>query len=248
MPDKNIPEIISAAWPAPEHVRAFTTTRQGGQSRSNYSSLNLALHVEDNVDTVEQNRKHLSAAFNLPTEPFWLQQTHSSRVTNAGNANNNEADGAWSKQTGVVCTVLTADCLPVFFCDRAGTTVAIVHAGWRGLMDGVISSAITEMNVDPENLLVWLGPAIGPEAFEVGEEVLQQFSKKNPINKAAFIQKDVEHWLCDIYQLARIELNQKGVQQIYGGDLCTYSDEDRFYSYRRDGVTGRMASLIWMEN
>jgi YfiH family protein len=157
-----------------------------------------------------------------------------------------EADGSWSTIAGTVCAVLTADCLPMLFCDSAGSRVAAVHAGWRGLHRGIISAAVETLSVPARDLLVWLGPAIGADAFEVGQEVYDSFVRINPANSTAFRPRDDPHWLCDIYALARIELQALGVESVYGGNFCTSSDAERFYSYRRDGITGRMASLIWL--
>jgi len=235
-------------WPAPSRVRAFSTTRQGGFSEGCYASFNLADHVNDVADRVRQNRTLLSQAFDLPAEPVWLQQVHGNRVVHAaaGDSSSPEADAAWTSSKGVVCAVLTADCLPVFFTDLKGSRVAVAHGGWRGLLNGVLAATLSAAGIMPQQCLAWLGPAIGPDAFEVGEDVRQAFIEKHPDNSGAFRQKDESHWLCDLYRLARMELEQQGVKQVYGGGLCTFSDSHRFYSYRRDGDTGRMASLIWL--
>ena len=243
-------EIIRPDWPAPDRVHAASTTRLGGVSCGSYQGLNLASHVADDNFHVMKNRELLRQALDLPGEPLWLNQVHSARVVAADKVGAADfdlcGDAAWSVQSETICAVLTADCLPLLLCDLAGTRVASVHAGWRGLHAGVISSAIAAMSVPGEQLMVWLGPAIGPQAFEVGADVLAAFTAKHPDYTQAFQQTDAEHWLCDIYRLAGIELEQAGVSQIYGGELCTWSDSHRFYSYRRDGVTGRMASLIWL--
>lgn len=242
---------IRADWPAPENVQAFTTTRKNGFSTDTYAGLNLAQHVEDNVAVVDRNRDFLAKHFDLPSAPLWLQQTHSNTVILADDYQNTatppEADASWTSNTGVVCAVLTADCLPVLFTSKQGDRVAAAHAGWRGVENGIISRCFAATGITPEDCLVWLGPAIGAGVFEVGAEVYDAFVQKNPENVVAFKQKDEQHWLCDIYQLARIELQQLGIQSVYGGGLCTYSDEANFYSFRRDGAqTGRMASLIWL--
>ncbi len=239
-------ECIAADWPAPNRVHAFTTTRQGGCSEGAYKSFNLASHVNDQASAVTRNRQLLRQVFELPAEPVWLEQTHSNRVINADDYDHIEADASWASSQGVVCAVLTADCLPVLFTNKTGSRVAIAHAGWRGLLNGVISKIFSAMKIEADDALVWLGPAIGADAFEVGKEVLQSFSDKHRTTLQAFRQKDEEHWCCDMYRLARIELEQQGISQIYGGGLCTFSDRENFYSYRRDGNTGRMASLIWM--
>jgi len=243
-------EIITPYWPAPANVQALSTTRVGGVSCGAYQGLNLAMHVADNPVHVEQNRELLGRAVNLPAEPLWLNQVHSSRVVAAHDVGladfDPSADAAWSRRPGEVCAVLTADCLPVLFCDRAGTRVASAHAGWRGLLAGVITATIRALALPAGELMVWLGPAIGAKAFEVGPDVYAAFLARHPDFVSAFVQTDVSHWLCDVYRLARIELQQAGVGQVYGGEYCTWSDAGRFYSYRRDGVTGRMASLIWL--
>jgi YfiH family protein len=240
------PECIHADWSAPEHIRAFTTTRKGGVSEGVYGSFNLALHVDDQASAVTRNRQLLRDTFELPAEPVWLQQTHSNRVIDTNHFDATEADASWASKNGAVCAVLTADCLPVFFTNKEGSKVAVAHAGWRGLLNGVISKTFSAMQTNPDDCLVWLGPSIGPDAFEVGQEVLQSFIDKDKAVLQAFRQKDEEHWLCDMYQLARIELGRLGVNQVSGGGLCTYTDKENFYSFRRDGNTGRMASLIWI--
>lgn len=243
-------EIIRPDWPAPANVHAASTTRVGGVSGGVYQSLNLASHVADDHLHVTQNRKLLREALALPSQPLWLNQVHSARVVAADDASAADVDlcgdAAWSTQPGKICVVLTADCLPLLLCDLAGTRVASVHAGWRGLHAGVISSTVTALSLPGEQLMAWLGPAIGPQAFEVGSDVFAAFTTIHSDYAHAFQQTDASHWLCDIYQLARTGLQQAGVSQIYGGGLCTWKDSSRFYSYRRDGITGRMASLIWL--
>lgn len=239
-------ECIPADWPAPGHVYAFTTTRKGGISEGFYDSFNLASHVGDQPWAVISNRQLLKDAFKLPAEPVWLQQNHSNHVIEADHFDHVEADASWTSRKGTVCAVLTADCLPVFFTNKDGSRVAIAHAGWRGLLNGVISTTFSAMQIKPDDCLVWLGPSIGPDAFEVGQDVLQSFAGKDKAMLQAFRQKDEEHWLCDMVQLARIELKQLGVNQISGSGLCVYADKENFYSFRRDGNTGRMASLIWI--
>ncbi len=242
---------IRPDWPAPDTVQAFTSTRKNGHSVAAYASLNLAQHVEDIGSIVERNRDRLIKDFNLPSQPIWLQQTHSNTVIVADDYQNAitppEADASWTSNPNVVCTVLTADCLPVFFTNKQGDRIAAAHAGWRGALNGIITSSFLATGIAAEDCLVWLGPAIGAEAFEVGADVYQAFVSKNPENTIAFKQTDDQHWLCDIYQLVRIELQQLGIHSVYGGGFCTYSDEENFYSFRRDGArTGRMASLIWL--
>jgi YfiH family protein len=251
MPDQSPPGFITPDWPSPRNVRALTTLRTGGVSQGAYQSFNLAVHTEDDPVRVEQNRQLLKRYHHLPRNPMWLSQVHSDHVICIDDipaeAETPVADGAWSKQPGHVCAVMTADCLPVLLCNKQGTRVAAVHAGWRGLASGIVTEGVRVMQEPAEQLLVWLGPAIGPTAFEVGSDVVQAFTDKDARNVKAFKQVDNSHWLCNIYHLARNELNALGLTAIYGGDLCTYEEAERFYSFRRDGKTGRMASLIWFE-
>ncbi|MDH5786346.1 MAG: peptidoglycan editing factor PgeF [Chromatiales bacterium] len=239
--------VITPNWPAPSGVRAFTTTRRGGVSLPPYESLNLGDHVGDDPAAVSENRSRLCLELNLPAEPRWLSQVHGIRCCDASKVDAPiEADAQFTDQTGVVCAVLTADCLPLLLCDAAGTRVAAAHAGWRGLLNGVIESSVQAMGSGSE-LMAWLGPAIGPTAFEVGEEVREAFVSHDAAANAAFVPEGEGKWLADIYRLARQRLAACGVNRVYGGELCTYSDPERFYSYRRDGETGRLASLIWLE-
>ncbi len=241
------PGYITPDWPAPANVHALSTLRTGGYSSGPYTGFNLATHTGDDPVTVLSNRVLLREHFSLPAEPVWLQQVHSNRIITAEPGKvGDEADGSWTSRVGCVCVVMTADCLPVLICNQQGSKVAAVHAGWRGLHAGVVTNAIRGLESDPAELMVWLGPAIGPEAFEVGAEVFRAFTDCNAENTSAFRRKDDQHWLCDLYQLARIELSSQGVTSVFGGNECTYTDEQRFYSYRRDGDTGRMASLIWL--
>jgi polyphenol oxidase len=238
--------MIVPDWPAPPRVKSGMTTREGGVSTAPWNSLNLGDHVGDDPVHVAANRARLRQQ--LPAEPAWLKQVHSSRVVELERDPNREADAALTRQAGQVCAVLTADCLPVLFCDRAGTVVAAAHAGWRGLAGGVLETTVAAMQVPPDEILAWMGAAIGPQAFEVGDDVRAAFVAQHPQAAAAFVaQPTPGKWLADIYQLARIRLRHAGVQAIYGGGRCTFNEADSFYSYRRDGVTGRMASLIWLE-
>ena len=239
------PDWITPDWPAPAAVRACVTTRDGGVSVAPYASFNLGNHVGDVPAHVAQNRARVRAA--LPAEPVWLKQTHGLLVADATLAQPEaEADASVARQLDRVCVVMTADCLPVLFCDQAGTVVGAAHAGWRGLADGILEQTIVAMLVPPGQIMAWLGPAIGPGKFEVGEEVQAIFVADLPGASAAFQASKPGKWLADIYQLARLHLARLGVHQVYGGGLCTYTDATRFYSYRRDGITGRMASLIWL--
>ena len=222
------------------------TTREGGVSSPPWDSFNLGDHVGDDAAQVAENRARLRVQ--LPAEPAWLKQIHGATVVDAG-SDVLTADASVTRQAGCVCAVLTADCLPVLFCDRAGRVVAAAHAGWRGLAQGVLEATVAAMQEPPGEVLAWMGAAIGPHAFEVGDEVRQAFIKQHPEAAAAFVPDPSGvpgKWLADIYQLARIRLNRVGVHAIYGGGRCTFNEADRFYSYRRDGVTGRMASLIWL--
>ncbi len=236
--------LLKPDWPAPASVHAFMTTRQGGVSRSPFDSFNLATHVGDDPVAVAQNRALLRQR--LPAEPLWLNQVHGVVVADVGRDSAGcDGDAAVSFTTGEVCAVMTADCLPVLFCDRAGRVVAAAHAGWRGLAAGVLEATVARMGVAPGEILAWLGAAIGPAAFEVGDEVRATFVGLHPAAEAAFTPHG-DRWLADIYALARIRLAAVGVVAVYGGGLCAYTDTARFYSYRREGKTGRMASLIWL--
>ncbi len=240
--------IIRPNWPAPEHVQAIQTTRLGGVSQGVYAALNLSDQLQDHPVNVARNRQLLAQY--LPSEPVWLKQVHGVGVVDAAKSGCLEsADASYAKQPHVVCVTMTADCLPVLLCDEAGTVVAAVHAGWRSLCEGVIEATVKSMSVNHDQLMAWLGPAIGPEAFEVGAEVRQAFIDKDASAVSAF-KAHGEKWLGDLYQLAKQRLNTVGVHRVYGAsidqDFCTYSDQAKFFSYRRDGETGRMGSLIWL--
>jgi YfiH family protein len=237
-------EYIVPDWQVPAHVKAISTLRSGGASKGNWQGLNLAQHVADNPEHVMHNRQLLQQNLAINEDIYWLQQIHGTRVVAAGDADNT-ADAVYSSQPGEVCAVLTADCLPVLFSNSQGTQVAAAHAGWRGLVAGVLEATVHTF--DPSDQVhAWLGPAIGPQAFEVGAEVRQAFVQHSAQAEQAFTPSRPGHWMADIYQLARQRLNAAGVQQVSGGGLCTYSDAKRFYSYRRDQCTGRMASLVWL--
>lgn len=239
-------EWIVPDWDAPKGVRALCTTRRGGVSQGPWSSLNLAGHVKDEPDHVEQNRQLLAQQCRLPAQPLWLNQVHQNQVVGPEQPQSCRADARYTDAENQVCAVLTADCLPLLICDRSGSQVAAVHAGWRGLASGVIEQTLSRFTGPVDELLVWLGPAIGPEVFEVGTQVYEQFMSLDQTAGAAFREHGPGHWLMDIYLLARQRLEGLGVKEISGGDYCTYSDPDRFFSYRREPVTGRMASLIWL--
>jgi YfiH family protein len=240
-----MPDFIVPDWPAPANVHAVVTTRRGGVSVAPYDSFNLAAHVGDDPTAVAANRARLREQLRLPAEPWWLEQVHATGVVEAGRGSR-VGDASFSRASSQVCAVLTADCLPLLLCDRDGQQVAASHAGWRGLHAGVIEATVACFPA-PAGLLAWLGPAIGPRAFEVGADVWQAFIERDPANAGAFVQTDASHWLCDIYRLARQVLSRCGVSAVYGGGGCTFEDRERFYSYRRDGATGRQASLIWLD-
>lgn len=240
-------DVILPDWPAPARVCAAQSTRVGGVSHAPFHTLNLGRHVGDEVRSVAANRERLGAFLNLPAEPVWLEQVHGIRVlTLPVESDNFTADAVVTRTPGQVCAVMTADCLPVLFCDEAGTVVGAAHAGWRGLAAGVLEATLQEMQVAPDTVLAWLGPAIGPRAFEVGTEVREQFVRQMPLAADAFVPHG-DKWLADLYHLARLRLAAAGVQHIYGGGYCTHGEPERFFSYRRDGRTGRMASLIWLD-
>ena len=233
-------------WPAPPGVRALSTTRQGGVSLAPWYAFNLGDHVDDDALAVAENRARLRRE--LPAEPLWLTQVHGTRCVDAAIAvPGAEADASFSRQRGVVCAVLTADCLPVLLCDERATVVSIAHAGWRGLAAGVIEETVAAMQEPGERLIAWLGPAIGAQAFEVGGEVRERFVDHDPSAASAFAAERNGKWRCDINRLARQRLHALGIGRVSGGQHCTLTDAERFFSYRRDGLTGRMASLIWLE-
>jgi YfiH family protein len=237
---------IVPAWSAPANVRARVTTRAGGVSVGPWRGLNLGDHVGDDPAAVAENRRRVS--LELPAEPVWLKQVHGADCVDAATVSvGHEADAAFSRASSVVCAVMTADCLPVLLCDSAGRVVAAVHAGWRGLAAGVIESTVSAMGVVGADLHAWLGPAIRSQSFEVGGEVRDIFAAQNADAVDAFVARPNGKWLCDIYRLARQRLAGLGVCRITSADFCTVRDADRFYSYRAEGVTGRFASLIWLE-
>ncbi len=241
------PSLIPAKWPAPTSVHAYTTTRMGGNSSAPYHSFNLAQHVGDNKQTVEHNRQQLQQQLGLPQAPAWLQQIHGNTAVCIDHSYHSQADASYSQQAKQVCVVLTADCLPLLVCNQQGTEIAAIHAGWRGLANQIITKTIQQLQSSPTQLMVCLGPAISQGYFEVGIEVYQTFIQQQPESIVAFKSNRPQHWLADMYVIAKQQLQQLGIQQIYGGEYCTYSQADLFYSYRREPSTGRMASLIWMD-
>lgn len=254
---------IEPNWPAPKNVKAFTTKRTGGISKPPYESFNFSLHTGDDPDNVLANRKKLCLELNLPAEPFWLNQQHtnisihlkqtterylSNLGIGLGNATGIEpiADAAFATAPNLVCVTMTADCVPILVCDYAGTIVAAIHAGWKGIAAGVIEATIKAMNIDEAKLLAWLGPAIGANSFEAGEDVRKIFIKHDPKSQKAFVAYK-DRFLANIYLLASERLNNAGITAIYGGEYCTFTQKELFFSFRRDGVTsGRMANLIWL--
>ena len=238
---------IAPDWPVPSGVQAFVTTRNGGCSTAHYASLNLGLRVGDNPESVARNRQRVRAL--LPSDPKWLQQVHGTTVVDAADIQGESAaDAAFTRTPRVVCTVQIADCLPVLLCDLAGTIVAAVHAGWRGLASGVIERTVEAMRCPGSALMAWLGPAIGPKAFEVGPDVLEAFTRRDSQSISAFVPLREGKWLADLFALAHGRLATLGVTRVFGGGLCTYSDPARFFSHRRDRVTGRQAAFIWLED
>ena len=286
MVSESLPSFLVPVWPAPERVKALTTTRGGGCSAPPYESFNMGDHVGDVPTCVGHNRRRLTELAGLPESPRWMNQVHGTRVSVesgilCSDSDSNsivvpnqdesgcEADASITDQAGIVLAVMTADCLPVLVCDRQGERIGAIHAGWRGLLDGIIEQTFLGLSEQiaregggtapkPDDWLVWLGPAIGPEAFEVGDEVRQAFLAHDPAAEVAFrppppaphrphAQTSQSKWLADLYLLARQRLQGLGIEAIYGGGFCTYTDSQRFFSYRRDGVTGRMATCIWLD-
>lgn len=241
------PSWIRPEWPAPPNVRAAVTTRDGGVSVGAYSSLNLGTHVGDIAEAVLENRRRVRDALGLRAEPVWLNQVHGTHVIAVGEHDEPPtADASFAIAPGPACVVLTADCLPVIFCDDAGTRVAAAHAGWRGLADGVLAATVGALGVPPANVLAWLGPAIEQSAFEVGDEVRARFVEANPSTAESFVRNERDRWQADLYALARFELQRLGLSRVYGGGYRCFEDRARFFSYRRDGVTGRMGTFVWM--
>ncbi|GIU21554.1 MULTISPECIES: peptidoglycan editing factor PgeF [unclassified Shewanella] len=238
------------AWFIPSGVNLAFSTREGGCSLSPYASLNLGLHVGDDPQKVLANRQLIAEQLKLSANPAWLEQIHSVDVVDADNSQVHHADGSYTQSKNQVCVVMTADCLPVLLCDENGTEVAAVHAGWRGLCDGIIEVAVNKFSHKPAELIAYLGPAIGPTAFEVGAEVKAQFEAKHPQTSQLFSDhknaQGEQKYMADIQGLAEFRLVLLGVKRIYADKRCTVTEDNDFFSYRRDGVTGRMASFIWL--
>ena len=242
------PDFIIPDWPAPKSVKAFSTTRTGGCSAAPWDSFNIGAHVDDDPEQVEKNRRKLAESVGMSRARFrFMNQVHGTDFAELPGDLSLQSDGCVTSQPRVPCLVMAADCLPVLFCTRAGTRVAAAHAGWRGLCNGVLEQAVAQFD-DPAELMAWLGPAIGPGQFEVGAEVREAFLEKDSEAHQAFVPGATDgHFLADLYSLARQRLTSAGVSAIYGGHWCTFSEPERFFSYRRDGVTGRMASLIFID-
>lgn len=238
--------FLAADWPAPGHVVAGTSVRGHADKDDPYSSFNLGAHVGDSPQRVVRNRKRLFRDLGLPAEPLWLRQVHGCNVARAPATDAEpEADASVTDRPDAVCAVLTADCLPVLFCNLDGTRLGAAHAGWRGLCDGVLEAAVAALDCEPATVMAWFGPAISQDAFEVGEEVRLAFVGRQPSADACFQPNARGRWQADLYALARLRLERLGVTRIYGGDRCTYRESEAFYSYRRDGHCGRMASLVF---
>ena len=240
-------QMLLPDWPAPAKVKACVTLREGGVSQGGYSHLNLATHVGDDPKAVAENRARLRAV--LPAEPAWLTQVHGTAVATFPIEGAPQADAAVAHVPLQICAILTADCLPVLFCDVDAKAVAAAHAGWRGLAAGVLENTLAKMEVSPGNVMAWLGPAISQAAFEVGEEVREAFVAPHPEDARAFIAgQQPGKWQADLYALARLRLARAGVKQVFGGGACTYQETSRFFSYRRAAESGRFASLIWLSD
>jgi YfiH family protein len=240
-------DIVIPNWPAAKHVKAFSSTRGDGFSVGAYQGLNLGSHVGDESDIVDKNRQWLVDNSAMPSAPVWLNQTHSTVVEYIDSPTSAilDADGTFTDKEAVVCSAMTADCLPVLLTNTQGTQVAAVHAGWRGLANGIVENAVEQLEGE---LMAWIGPAIGAKVFEVGQDVVDAFTQTDPQAIEAFQPRDEQgKWLADMNLLVTQRLRRVGVEHVYYSNLCTYADPERFYSYRRDGITGRQATFIWIE-
>ena len=243
-------QVINPNWNVSKNIHAFTTTREGGVSLEPYLSFNLGDHVGDDKSAVKTNRTLLVEKFCLPQTPIFLTQTHSTRVIQLPYSGQNlEADAVYTNVPNQVCVVMTADCLPVLFSTTSGNEVAAAHAGWRGLCDGVLEETVKYFQAKSEDIIAWFGPAIGPKAFQVGVDVVEKFVAVDEKAKLAFQPDVIEDgkYLGNLYQIATQRLNNLGITQIYGGNHCTFNEKEKFFSYRRDNQTGRMATVIWFE-
>jgi polyphenol oxidase len=244
-------ELMAPDWPAPARVHAAFTTRRGGASAPPFDSLNIAAHVGDDAVAVAGNRDRVRRALRLPADPVWLEQVHGASVVDldaGSNIGTPRADAVVTRKSGRVCVIQVADCMPVLFAARDGSAVGAAHAGWRGLAAGVLEATVRALEVDPSELLAWLGPAIGPRHFEVGEEVRAAFTGPAADSASAFVRNARGRWQCDLYALARRRLAALGVCAVHGGGWCTFADASRFFSYRREPRCGRMAALLWLES
>ncbi len=242
--------VIRADWEAPRSMVALTTTRAGGVSAAPFDSLNLGAHVDDDPDAVARNRELVQSELALPAAPVWLNQVHGSRVAEVGLDNAGsipEADAAVTRQRGCVLAIMTADCLPVVLCSPEYDVIAAVHGGWRSLASDIVQNTLLAMDCPPDSVHAWMGPAIGPECFEVGDDVWDRFVSQDWQMAGCFKANERQRFMADIYAIARLSLTSLGVTRISGGGLCTYTDSERFYSYRRTPTTGRMATIAWME-
>jgi polyphenol oxidase len=253
--------FLIANWPAPKNIHAFTTLRNGiGVSKPPFDQFNLGNRNSEQGDNpllVAKNRELLMQACLLPSNPHWLRQVHGvdvlrfdkpASIADDFYLHEPAADASVTSEKNIVLSILTADCLPVLFCNLEGSEVAAAHAGWRGLANGVLENTLRAMRSKPEDILVWLGPAAGPAAYEIGAEVRDAFVQYDKQAEVTFVPSRENHWKLDLYQLARMRLQSSGVNKIYGGEYCTISEADKFFSHRRDQRTGRMASIIWLSS
>lgn len=241
-------KILEAHWPAPPSIRAVTTTRMGGVSQADYGAMNLAAHVGDDVQNVAKNRRILREALRLPNEPIWLEQSHSTRCAEVTSADcNRDVDAAITRQKNQVLAILTGDCLPIVLCDQQGTEIAAIHAGWRGLANGIVDNTIAKLHANPTQCLAWIGPAICGRCYATGAEVLDQFICRYSFAAQAFTKID-HQWYADLSKLATLILEALGVGAVYPSHVCTFEKNSEFYSYRRAAQTGRIATLIWFQD
>lgn len=240
-------KILDANWPAPPSIRVVTTTRMGGVSEANFAAMNLATHVGDDAQDVAKNRHILREALRLPNEPIWLEQTHSTRCVEVTSEDcNRDVDAAITRQKNQVLAILTGDCLPIVLCDRQGTEIAAIHAGWRGLANGIVDNTIAQLHASPTQCLAWIGPAICGRCYATGAEVLDQFIGRYSFAAQAFTKMN-QQWYADLSKLATLILEALGVGAVYPSDVCTFEKNSEFYSYRRAAQTGRIATLIWFQ-
>jgi polyphenol oxidase len=238
---------IPAKWNAPPGIKAGITTRVGGFSKAPFNAFNIANHVGDDKLDVRKNRNKLITDLNLENEPVWLNQIHENRIVNADGNINIVADGAITSTPGIPCVIMTADCVPLLICNQDGNKIGAIHVGWKGLVAGIVHNAVKKFDISPEHLMVWIGPHIKEDNYEVGPDVYQNCIDIDDNLKSAFKRKDSTHWYANLEAMIKYLLNKSGVWDIYSSPYCTYSDEDNFFSYRRDQTTGRMASMIWMD-